>query len=63
MESGDSTRLLETEVSFWMLERIIHGMASLDKCDVGRIRTNHVTCFPCSSAIREAHLGEAKKKE
>ena len=29
MKSGDFTRLLETEVSFWMLKRIIHGVDSL----------------------------------
>jgi hypothetical protein len=29
MKSGDSTWLLETEVSFWMLKCILHRMASL----------------------------------
>ena len=28
MKSGDSTRLLETEVSFWMLKYIIRDIAS-----------------------------------
>lgn len=45
MKSGDSTRLLETEVSFWMLTQIIQDIASLDAAEFCALAAN-ITCDP-----------------
>ena len=46
MKSGDFTRLLETEVSFWMLNSTIHYIASLAAAEFCGLAAKVTEKFP-----------------